>query len=533
MNNIYLKDKDGNRVLIDPEAIQVNETTTLKEYIESFDNIVTITPLLNASEGVKIAKIGGKDIYAPSSTNSQNITIVGDKVFNTIADLKNATNIINGDIVHTKGFYEINDGGGSTFNVVNTKPVDTPDEATVVTLKNGLYADLMLPSNNTINFKQFGAKEAGISEGRDCKPYMENYLNFCDRYATTFKLFIQGGVWLFSATDLTRKEYPLMGVDIEGVYSGGPSGTFIYPVGSTMSGSSSAMEYLWRIGDSEHPSANNKISTLKLSSSLPTDYAYGFAGANDYPTSPAGSYYGTVRTVNVKLLVENSHGDIFDKISIASPICAIKLNNVHNEYFGWMGIMGCKTQSENSGAIMLGENIYNVYFDYFNYEQSRGTLFYGYSTNSDSLCQITVANLQYEGSGEDKLPFNSANLSTIHNLQKRAFAFAGHIGSPGHPSVLGTFSATKYGSNEEYNGTASKENTIGKQLAIVGHTTSVSASLIINNIFAAPSTKADIGPWIIYDTQPGGEFYINCINDCDNNYITGGASTPITCVARN
>lgn len=70
--------------------------------------------------------------------------------FNTVADMKASTNLIDGSYAKTLGYFAINDGGGATYQISETQPVSGYYE----TLNNGLYATLLLEEK--MNLTQFG-----------------------------------------------------------------------------------------------------------------------------------------------------------------------------------------------------------------------------------------------------------------------------------------------------------------------------------------------------------------------------------------
>ena len=71
--------------------------------------------------------------------------------FDTVADMKQATNLIDGSYAKTLGYYSVNDGGGATYKITNTASVSDYQE----TLNSGLYATLI--AEDSCNVKQFGA----------------------------------------------------------------------------------------------------------------------------------------------------------------------------------------------------------------------------------------------------------------------------------------------------------------------------------------------------------------------------------------
>lgn len=74
-------------------------------------------------------------------------------IFDTIADLKTATHVIEGSYVKTLGYYSKNDRGGSIFKIEDNNLL-TDDGGSVIALDNGLFA--VLVQSNTINVAQFG-----------------------------------------------------------------------------------------------------------------------------------------------------------------------------------------------------------------------------------------------------------------------------------------------------------------------------------------------------------------------------------------
>ena len=79
--------------------------------------------------------------------------------FNTVADMKAATNLIDGSYAKTLGYYEAGDGGGSIYLISESEA--TADDATVIALESGLKA--ILQPSATYNVKQFGAKGDNIN----------------------------------------------------------------------------------------------------------------------------------------------------------------------------------------------------------------------------------------------------------------------------------------------------------------------------------------------------------------------------------
>ena len=91
--------------------------------------------------------------------------------FNTVANMKAASFLKNGDCVRTLGYYSANDGGGAEYKIVNT----TSDNY-VETLNTNLFAELII--KDEINVKQFGAYGDGTHDDTNIlNTIFSNYVN--------------------------------------------------------------------------------------------------------------------------------------------------------------------------------------------------------------------------------------------------------------------------------------------------------------------------------------------------------------------
>lgn len=78
--------------------------------------------------------------------------------FDTVSDLSQAENLINGSYAKTLGFYSINDLGGAIYKIRNLTIDDTVDNITLIELENlpTLVAELI--KTDTMNVCQFGVE---------------------------------------------------------------------------------------------------------------------------------------------------------------------------------------------------------------------------------------------------------------------------------------------------------------------------------------------------------------------------------------
>ena len=121
----------------------------LQEYINNyFDNLDVQEEINNKLDDM--AESGQlTDIIA------QYLGLAGVLAFNSVADMKNATNLVNGSTAKTLGFNTLNDLGGATYKIRTITNDDVIDEATIIELHDDtLIAELIM--NNTMNAEQFG-----------------------------------------------------------------------------------------------------------------------------------------------------------------------------------------------------------------------------------------------------------------------------------------------------------------------------------------------------------------------------------------
>ena len=105
---------------------------------------------------------------------TQYLQINGLLCFNTVNDMKNATNLINGSFVKTYGFYEKNDFGGNFYKIRELQNTDNIDEMILFPLINfpTLVAELVL--NNNITPLNLGAKGNGLDNDTN---YLQKYFD--------------------------------------------------------------------------------------------------------------------------------------------------------------------------------------------------------------------------------------------------------------------------------------------------------------------------------------------------------------------
>lgn len=113
-------------------------------------------------------------------TSAQSINI---RTFNSVEDMKASNTLKAGALAKTIGFYTAGDGGGADYVVTDNIGEDEANEISIITLKNELYAKLLI--QEYVNVKWFGAH--GDNEHDDTQA-LQKALDFSVKngYTTNF-----------------------------------------------------------------------------------------------------------------------------------------------------------------------------------------------------------------------------------------------------------------------------------------------------------------------------------------------------------
>lgn len=130
-----------NKVIANENALTESQSNliiqfnTLKDYVDNyFDNLDVQDEINNKlDEMVEAGTL--QEIITSYIQNNVAWT------FDTVADMKNATNLIDGSFAQTLGFRSVNDGGGAIYLITDT---GTANEMDVIAVGD-LYANLILP----------------------------------------------------------------------------------------------------------------------------------------------------------------------------------------------------------------------------------------------------------------------------------------------------------------------------------------------------------------------------------------------------
>ena len=168
-----------------------NNFIELKNYVDNYFNNLDVQEEINN----KLDEMTDQGTLQEIITNYLNTKAIF--CYDTVNDMKQATNLINGSYAKTLGYYEINDGGNGLYKIVDDNTL-TIDNGLVHELNNGLKAKLII-KNNIVNVKQFGAKGDGVTD---------DGLSVKNAFATEYNVQINKGTYIINEPLLisTNKE---------------------------------------------------------------------------------------------------------------------------------------------------------------------------------------------------------------------------------------------------------------------------------------------------------------------------------------
>ncbi len=164
----YIELKNNTEQEIDDFENEITTAfNTLKDFVDNyFDNLDVQEEINNKLDQMAEDGVLQEIIYQFLQSNVA-------WAFDTIASMKQATNLIDGSYAHTLGYHAINDGGGALYKIHQNTPSSYYE-----TLNNGLYAELVIQPET--NVRQFGAKG---DDNNDDTTAFTNFINFCNTHS--------------------------------------------------------------------------------------------------------------------------------------------------------------------------------------------------------------------------------------------------------------------------------------------------------------------------------------------------------------
>lgn len=319
----------------------VNNVDLLNEKIEEFqnyfDNLDVQEEINNKLD--EMAESGElTDIIA------QYLSLAGVLAFNTISDMKNATNLVNGSITKTLGYNTLNDGGASLYKIRNITNEDVVDECSIVALTDtNLIAELI--NYNILNIKQFGC--IGNDEF-DNTNLLNKAIDYCNN--KKIGLYIPSGTYIITnSLNKLNTDFKLFG---DGKYS-------------------SIIKLI----------SNNNVDVFTLENQY-NIYIHDIGIITDKYT--IGEIYNNTSLIQRAINTTNSYQCIFENIHV----CGFN-QGIGSGYYSWINkivnstISYCTTGIVGSGGESNSYNLDNVNLEYCN----TGILFSnGYGNSIHNCC---------------------------------------------------------------------------------------------------------------------------------------------------
>lgn len=270
--------------------------------------------------------------------------------FDTVQDMVDSELLVDGSTVRTLGYYELNDGGGATYKIVNDPSLNT-DNSFVILLQNDLKAKLIY--NSEISILQLGARSQKNNIRYDIHDYITKYITKNEQSYRKFALFIPQGIYYTSPIEIVSENYKIYGVSTN---SGKRKPTILSAWGN--------QEYIIKCGSSLNGSGYGTIENITFSSAL---YDDSYNRTSYYTISNACLVYNWVYYMTSNYLCfEYIVGSAF-KISTSWELWFSWLDFYHINAFG-KGVFIFDEVMEN----VENGNLSDCSFNYLRFEQLMG-----------------------------------------------------------------------------------------------------------------------------------------------------------------
>ena len=159
-----------------------NAFNNLKNYVDNYFENLDVQDEVNNKLN-EMAESGQlTDIIA------QYLKLAGVLAYNTVADMKTATNLENGSIAKTLGFYSYNDCGGAFYKIRTITNTDVVNEMNIIALQNTSLIAELINTDEILNIRQLGAKADGLTD-------ISNIIN---TFSQNYSLKIPAGIYQVS-----------------------------------------------------------------------------------------------------------------------------------------------------------------------------------------------------------------------------------------------------------------------------------------------------------------------------------------------
>ena len=162
------KVSDNQKILDNNITLLITAFNELKNYVDNYFENLDVQEEINN----KLDEMVEQGVLQEIIT--EYLQINGVLAFDTVADMKIATNLVNGSICRTLGYHSINDEGGSLYKVRQITNEDTVNEMDIIALSDVNLIAEFIPSFQ-VNINQFGAYSDEVHDDSDVYQFAINY----------------------------------------------------------------------------------------------------------------------------------------------------------------------------------------------------------------------------------------------------------------------------------------------------------------------------------------------------------------------
>lgn len=192
----------------------------LKNYVDNYFKNLDVQQEINEK----------LDEMAEDGTLQEIITaylqINGVLAFDNVADMKNASNLVDGSTCKTLGFYEINDGGGAFYKIKTVDNQDDVDNMFIIPLNNtSLVAELIF--DRILNIDCLGAKDYNVDNNFDNTEIIQKAIDkFTDNSGNGGTILFSPKIYKVNSTITVKPYMKLKGESLS--TTGNTRGSVIY-----------------------------------------------------------------------------------------------------------------------------------------------------------------------------------------------------------------------------------------------------------------------------------------------------------------
>lgn len=320
------------------------------------------------------------------------LQVNGILAYNTVANMKTATNLTDGSFVKTFGKNTYNDGQGNFYKVREITNNDDVDEEFIISLADeNLVAELIPINNMYVDVYQFGIK----NDGTDCTTKLQNLINMFTNGAT---FYFRNGTYYFKNITVPSNSQII----------GEGNTKFIIPTNEEIA-------CIFRIENKE----NITIKDIKLQNGANVDDGHNYGSVkSNVENLKSCIYFGSCENI----LIDNVYCDtFFDGIKFFNTN-NVKLLNSTLINSGYSGVMIFENSKHYIIENCTFENAYN--------NNGTGNTYMIAITDNDNETSIVVPedikinkcnfinNLGWEGidtHGGNKISITNCYFESMHN----------------------------------------------------------------------------------------------------------------------